>query len=290
MGLFRMTIRELKTERHFGRFAWPLCQPYLKTRRRVELRGLVYAMVMLCLSSISWAADPPTIRLCQDSEDVYPWTLSSRPGLNNILLKIVEAKVGVEFTVTSLPWKRCQEEMKFGNVDGMFAISFLPERLEFSVYPMHGNEPDMSKSLMTDGYSLYRRRGDDNVKWNGKEISVNGLIGVQRGYSAIVQLQKLNAKVDAASSSIEDNMRKLMAGRVAALALRTNEGDSILAFRREYGGKIEKMQMPLVEKPYYLVFSKGFAAARDKQMRDIWESIESVRSSPEYKVIETSFR
>jgi hypothetical protein len=78
MGLVRMTIHNLKKGWYFGRFLWPLYQSSVMTRRRVELWCLFCGMVMFCISSFSWAADPTTIRLCQDSEDVYPWTLRQR--------------------------------------------------------------------------------------------------------------------------------------------------------------------------------------------------------------------
>jgi polar amino acid transport system substrate-binding protein len=143
---------------------------------------------------------------------------------------------------------------------------------------------------MIDGYSLYRRRGEESVKWDGKELSISGMIGVQRGYSVNDQLLKLNVKIDSGTYLVEDNLRKLIAGRVAALALRTTEGDSVLATNREFSGKVEKMPVPLVEKPYYLIFSKQFAASHTKQMQDIWSMVELVRNSPEYKAMETAFR
>lgn len=259
-------------------------------RRHPGLLPLLYVGLLTMLPDFCLAADQAAIRLCQDSEDVYPWTLKGRPGLNNILLNIVEAKSGVKFSVVSEPWKRCQEEMKIGAIDGMFAISFLAERQEFGVYPMRGSEPDVSKNLMMDGYSLYRRRGDDSVKWDGKELSIKGAIGVQRGYSVNEQLQKLNAKIDSGTYLVDDNLRKLIAGRVDALALRTTEGDSVLATNREFNGKVEKLPIPLVEKPYYLIFSKQYVAVHGKQVQELWSMIERVRNSPEYGAMEAAFR
>ncbi len=234
------------------------------------------------------AAEP--IRLCQDSEDVYPWTLKNRPGLNNILLKIVEAKLGLSLVFVSEPWKRCQEEMKSGTVDGMFAISYLPQRQEFGVYPMAGKGADPAKRLMSDGYSLFRRTGDNSVSWNGKALVTTGPVGAQRGYSILEQLQQLNARIDSGTYAVDDNLRKLLMGRVAAVALRTLEGDSMLLTNREFTGQLERLPQPLVEKPYYLMLSRQFVAAHDKQARAIWDMIEQVRQSPEYRVMELSFR
>lgn len=255
-------------------------------------RFLCLAFVAQVVFSVgaAYADDNPPIRLCQDSEDVYPWTLKSRPGLNDILLKIVETKTGQLFDIVSEPWQRCQEEMRVGSVDGMYAISFLPERLAFGVYPMRGNAPDIGKRLMTDGYSVFRRRGDSSVSWDGKTMTARGKIGAQRGYSIVSQLKGLNMDVDSGSYSVETNLRKLILGRIDAAALRTIEGDSVLVTNREFAGAIERLPIPLVEKPYYLMFSKQFVGKHEKLAHDIWDSIEHVRESPEYHAVEMSFR
>jgi polar amino acid transport system substrate-binding protein len=236
------------------------------------------------------AADVPTIRLCQDVEDVYPWSLHSRPGLNNILLGIVESKLEVSLTVSLLPWKRCQEALKNGLVDGVFAISYTPERLEFAVYPMKANAPDPTKRLMLESFSLYRRTGDTSVTWDGLHLKSSGRIGAQFGRSVVAQLQQLSALVDTGAYSAEDNLRKLMAGRVSAVALLTLQTDSVIVTHHEFAGKIEKLPIPLIEKPFYLVFSKQFAISHTRQMQEIWQEVERVRESPEYRVMEASFR
>ncbi len=253
------------------------------------------AILMLTACTAFAAACPPcgaatTLRLCQDSEDVYPWTLKNRPGLNNILLKIVEAKLGLHLVFVAEPWKRCQEEMKAGSVDGMFAISYLPQRLEFGLYPMAGNAVDHGKRLMSDGYSVFRRRGDASVSWNGKVLVAPGPVGAQRGYSILHQLQLLNVRIDDGTYAVDDNLRKLVLGRVAAVALRTLEGDSMLLTNREFTDQLERIPLPLVEKPYYLMLSRQFVAGHDKLARSIWDMIAQVRESPEYRVMEYSFR
>ena len=258
-----------------------------------RLRHCVFAAIagqLLFTASVVHADDNPAIRLCEDSEDVYPWTLKSRPGLNDILLKIVESRTGQTFEILAEPWQRCQEEMRIGSIDGMYAISFLQERQDFGVYPMRGNSPDIGKRLMTDGYSLFRRRGDNSVNWDGKLLDTKGKVGAQRGYSINAQLKGLNIEVDSGTYSVETNLRKLILGRIDAVALRTYEGDSVLATNREFAGAVERLPVPLVEKPYYLMFSKQFAAKHEKLAHDIWDAIEHVRESPEYHAIEMSFR
>ncbi|MQA41811.1 substrate-binding periplasmic protein [Rugamonas aquatica] len=248
------------------------------------------ACLLLLAAALPAAAEPQLVRLCQDAEDVYPWTLKARPGLNNILLKIVEARLNIVLEISLRPWKRCQEELKAGSIDGMFAISYLAERQQFGRYPMRAGQPDPAKRLMTDSYSLYRRSGDEQVGWDGSVLRSPGPVGAQRGYSVVEQLQTLGAGVDTGTYPVEDNLRKLAMGRLAAVALRTQEGDSMLLTHREFNGKLEKLAPPLAEKPYYLMLSHQFVAHNARLAQRIWDSIEAVRDSVEYRVFEQTFR
>lgn len=254
---------------------------------------LAFAALLACLAAPAQAGAPGSgvvLRLCQDSEDVYPWTLKERPGLNNILLKIVEAKLELTMQVEARPWRRCQEELKAGTMDGMFAISYLPQRQDFGAYPMSGSGPDTSRRLMSDGYSLFRRKDDSSTRWDGKALRVNGTVGAQRAYSVVPQLEALGAHVDDGSYPPEDNLRKLLMGRLAAVALRSQEGDSILASHREFHGRIERLPQPLAEKPYYLMLSHQFVARHGALAQQLWTTIGQVRESVEYRVFEESFR
>lgn len=254
------------------------------------LRLTLAGTCVLLAGQLARAANSQVLRLCQDTENIYPWSLQERPGLNNILLKIVEARLGIMLEIQSRPWPRCQEEMKSGTVDGMFAISFLARRQEFGVYPMRGDAPDPGRRLMSDGYSLYRRTDDSSVRWNGKELHVNGSVGAQRGYSVVTQLEALGARVDVGSYPAEDNLRKLLMGRLAAAALRTQEGDRILSTHREFYGKLERLPLPLSDKPYYLMLSHQFVARQGALAQQLWATIGQVRESVEYRVMENSFR
>ena len=256
-------------------------------------RIVLLAILLACLALPVRAGAPGggvVLRLCQDSEDVYPWTLKDRPGLNNILLKIVEAKLELTLQIDARPWRRCQEELKAGTMDGMFAISYLPQRQDFGAYPMNGNSPDTSRRLMSDGYSLFRRKDDNGTRWDGKALQVSGPVGAQRAYSVVPQLEALGARVDEGSYPPEDNLRKLLMGRLAAVALRSQEGDSILASHREFHGRIERLAQPLVEKPYYLMLSHQFVARHGALAQQLWNMIGQVRESVEYRVFEESFR
>lgn len=247
--------------------------------------------VSLYLAAVpTHAADKPaTMKLCYENENTYPWVLKDRPGLNIILLKTVEQKLGVKLELLAQPWKRCLAEMKTGEFDGIFAASFKTDRLENGVYPMSGGKPDESKAMMMDGYTLYRMKGG-NAQWDGKTLTVSGSVGAQPGYSIIDQLKSLGAKVDDGSRNAADNLRKLMVGRLDAVALQTLEGENLLATTPEFSAKIEKVSPALVDKPYYLMLSKQFVEKHGEFAKEIWSSVVQVRDSADFKARASSFK
>lgn len=236
------------------------------------------------------AADKPAVlRFCHEDVDVYPWVLKDKPGLNIVHLKAVEQKLGVKIETFPLPWKRCQDEMREGKVDGIFAASFKPERMEMGVYPMVGDKPDAARAMMYDGYSLYRLKGG-GAQWDGKKLTASGTIGAQPGYSIVDQLKQLGAKVDEGTKTADDNLKKLLAGRLEGVALQTLEGDNSLATTPEFAAKIEKVSPPLVDKPFFLMLSKQLVAKYGEFSKDVWKTLADVRESADYKSKMTSFK
>jgi polar amino acid transport system substrate-binding protein len=242
----------------------------------------------VCVGSIA-ADKPASVKLCHEDVDVYPWVLKDRPGLNIAHLKAVEQKLGVKFDIAPLPWKRCQEDMREGKVDGIFAASFKTERTEMGHYPMAGDKPDAARAMMYDGYSLYRLKGGA-AQWDGTKLTVAGSVGAQPGYSIIDQLKQLGAKVDDGTKTADDNLKKLLAGRVDAVALQTLEGDNALATNSEFAAKVEKVKPPLVDKPFFLMLSKQFVAKYGDFSKDVWKALAEVRESTDYKAKMSSFK
>jgi polar amino acid transport system substrate-binding protein len=236
------------------------------------------------------AEKPASVKLCYDNVDVYPWVVGGNKGLNITHLRMVEQKVGIKFELVSLPWKRCLEDMKHGAVDGAFAASFKPDRLELGVYPGGGDKPDASKMMMMDGYTLYKVKGSA-VTFDGKTIAnlKDAAVGAQAGYSVVDLLKGMGVRVDDGTRSADDTLRKLIAGRVGAAALLTLEGDESIK-QAEFAGKVEKVSPPLVEKPYYLMFSKQFYARYKDAANEIWDQVAVVRESPEFKKAMREFK
>lgn len=249
-------------------------------------------VLLLALFAIApaQAAEPAPLQICTGDDDAFPWQLNDRPGLALLLMRRVEQRLGLRFVVTPKPWKRCLLELNAGVVDAAFKASYSPERAaEGAVYPMQGDKPDVDKRLLIDSYSLFRLKGS-KVEWDGQQLRADGVLGAQSGFSVVAQLKGMGAQVDDGNRWALATLQKLAAGRIVAAALQTQEGETQLELNPELGARIERIGPVLVEKPYYLVFSRAWYGGHETQARAIWATIAKVRESAEYKAQVRDFR
>lgn len=222
------------------------------------------------------------MRLCYEDVDNYPWHVKGGLGLSNQLVDMAAARSGVKIEQVALPWKRCLLEIERGNMAGGFGSSYSEERAVYAVYPTTADgKIDTKRRLKTDGYSLYRLKGSA-VSWDGKQFShLTGAVGAQIGYSVIGDLKKLGVATEEASGGADVAMRKLVLKRIQLAAVLTNEGDELIT-DGEFAGKIEKISPPLTEKPYFVMFNKGFYGQNKGDVEDLWDALAVARESKEF--------
>lgn len=244
------------------------------------------SLALLLLAAGGWlltaapAGANPAITLCFERQEVLPWRTLDGRGLDFELLGEAARRVGVTFDYRSMPWKRCLEQVKANQLDGLFAASFSNERLDVGAYP-GGRSADAARRLHTDGYVLVRRRGS-TIDWDGHAFRhVDGRIGFQLGYSVGEFLRAQQVPVDEGSQKADELVEKLMAGRLAAAAL--GGGDAVRLLRGPLHAQLEVLPAPLVEKPYYLVLSHRFVERDPKLAERIWNAIGEVRAQPAYR-------
>lgn len=246
-------------------------------------RIVVVVALWACMQVSASAAD--SLVFCVEDKDVRPWRTKDGKGLNFELLDQAVQSVGARVIYRSMPWKRCLAELKENLVQGAMGASFKPDRLEFGVYP-GGDKPDARKRLNYDRYILVRKAGS-GVEWDGRVLrGLVGPVGAQLGYSVVDDLRKLNVPVDDGAPSARDAVRKLQAGFVGAVAVLEGEARTIMNTDSQLFRGLEILPVPVVEKPYFLMFSHAFVAANEKQASDIWSAIAKVRESREYRALE----
>jgi polar amino acid transport system substrate-binding protein len=250
-----------------------------------SLAPLALALAALLLPQAACAGDAPaTVTIAYEDGANPPWSSPDGTGVDHQLLKMVGAKVGVTFTMTVMPWKRCLAQMQENKVDGALNASFKEERLAMGNYPMGADgKVDPAKKLHDDSYHLFRAKGA-NLDWDGKAFAnLAGKIGIQSGFSIKDQLTKAGAQVDEEAKDLAGVMKKLAAGRLQGAALHTTAADAFLAANPEVAAKVEKVAAPLVVKPYYLMLAKGFCEKNPELAQRIWTAIAELRATPDYQ-------
>lgn len=231
----------------------------------------------------SAASRPELVALCQEDEDNAPWVSASGPSYTGYLLERAMTRLKQAYVVHYKPWKRCLMEMQSNAEDGVINASFLPERLSMGRYPMRGEQADVSRRTLVASYSLYRPFGG-KISWDGKKFTnAGGTVGIQTNFSIGKQLRQAGLTVDDSNRRPEDLLRHLMLGSYVAIAMHTATADHFLRTHPEYGSVVEKLPIPLVEKPYYLMLSHQFVKRYPEFAEQLWDEIAKVRDSPEFE-------
>jgi polar amino acid transport system substrate-binding protein len=241
-------------------------------------------MLLLALPFAALAQEKPAVvTLCHEDGEAYPWLIKASPGYSALMMKEVEKEAGVPVKLVPKLWKQCLADVQSGAVDGAINASFNKERAAFSMYPTNlDGEPDASKRMYRATYALYKLK-TSALAWDGKKLSANGPIGAQTGFSIIGQLKELGAKVDDSSPVSEEQLKRVAAGTILAAAMQTTDADAAMQGNADWRAKIERVNPPLTEKPYYTIFSKQFFGKHQATARAIWRAQGKVRESAEFK-------
>ncbi|MBP8236627.1 MAG: transporter substrate-binding domain-containing protein [Pseudomonas sp.] len=248
------------------------------------IKALCGLLCCLALNVLAAPREGPVLTLCYEDQDSYPWVMEDGSGLNLQLLRLVEQALHGQFTFVAVPWKRCLTGLAQGTYDGAFAASFKAERLGLGRYPLDADgRLDERKRLHTSIYSLYRRKGSA-VSWNGQEFrQLQGRIGSLSGFSIVDFIRAQGAEVDETNRDPLALLRMLSHKRIEAAALQSLRGDFVLQANPDLAAKLEKIELPLEDKAYYLMLSNGYVASHPEQAAALWDEIERQRESPTYQ-------
>lgn len=248
-----------------------------------------FSISLFCIffTQFSFSNNRP-LKFCYEDQDSYPWVLKDGTGLNLSLMKILAVKLNTEIILTSVPWKRCLEDLKKGDVfDGAFAASYKEDRLEFGRYPtlngLKEGKPNENKRLHRNEYSLYVLKDEKTIRWDGNIIYGVDVVGSLPGYSINDFLKKLNIRVDDGTRMPLGVFEKLISKRYRAIAMQDYRADYVLKQKSELNNQIKKILPPLEKKSYYLMLSAKMFEKEKDYSNLIWDKIEEIRNSKEYK-------
>lgn len=253
-------------------------------RRLLPLLALMPALLsaQAGTTAAKESAAKTSIVLCFEDTDVLPWRTRQKTGLNFTLLNAVAERMSLDFHYQGRPWRRCLDALRSGRVDGSFGMSYTPERAAFIVYPA-GNPTDVDKRMFDGGYVLVRRRGTD-VAYDGTQIrGLDGPVGTEPATSITQDLRRRGYDVDDEAPSPRALLRKLASGRIGAAAVGTDQMNQQWQTGEAWLDGLEVLPVPLVDKPYFLVFSQAFVTSHPQLAERIWDSIAEVRDSEAYQ-------
>ena len=207
--------------------------------------------------------------------------LKDKPGMGIEAIYRLEKKLNIKISIIRLPWKRCLSEMQRGHVDGIFAASYKEKRNIFGRYPEVNGKVDPSRRFTSASYALYRLKGSD-VQYDGNNFHVKGKIGAPLGYSIVDDLEKKGLVVDESPNTLND-FRKLVKGRIKAVAALEMTGDYYLMVNQYLNEKIEKILPLIVEKPYYFMLSHQLCKENSQLAEKIWDTIAEIRQDFDFQ-------
>lgn len=212
-----------------------------------------------------------------------------KPGLTLELLRLVGARLDVDFRFQRVPWKRGLFLVEQGLADGLFHTSYLPEREALLAYPRRPDGTvDAARAIFEQSYMIYVRKGSP-LRWDGLAFeNLEGPVGVIASYSVASDLRRMGVTVSE-ERSLMINLRKLLEGRIAAAAELQSMTDPVIAGHPVFAGRIEKLLPPFISKPYFLTFGHDFQRRAPELAERIWDAIAAVNASPAFAAVAKSY-
>jgi polar amino acid transport system substrate-binding protein len=256
------------------------------------MMGRILLVLAILLGSAAQAAEPePVIRVVFNTAPNPPITYGDgtvidpdKPSLIVEMLRMVTQRTGIRMEFQRVPWQRGLYMIEHGQADAIFASSFTTDRLRYGAYPMKDGQVDSRRKIHQMSYSLFVRRGSP-VGWTGREITgLRKPVGVTPDFAIVPDLKEMGVPLEQEAGTVS-NLRKLALDRIDAYAeLETLAEAAIKAAPAEFKD-IVKLQPPLRTKPYYLMFSKGFASSHPHTAERVWDAIPEVVASAEFRAL-----
>ncbi|MFO1250312.1 MAG: hypothetical protein U1E77_04005 [Inhella sp.] len=243
----------------------------------------------LLLGAAAGLAPAAPLRVCMTDVPHAPWRLPDadgrvrEAGLDFRLLREFERLGGWQVEVQLRPGKRCLLDLQHGMSDATVGLSHNSERADLFVYPLRQGQPDARLALRFDSYSLYRLPRTE-LHWDGLQLVLpkGGAILSQPGHTSSLFLRERGVAVDERLRSAEALLRAVLAGEAALAALHTTEAESLRAQHPELAGLVQ-VQPRLIQKPYFVVFSKAFAQRHPNQLGALWQQFQRAAQFPDYQ-------
>ena len=152
------------------------------------------------------------------------------------------------------PPKRQLAELELGRIDILPGFAYSAELPPEMVFPMRGGEINAGLRVTTDQSSLYVRKDDASVSWDGEVLGgVRQRVGTSIGGTMEKALAQKRGWVLEAAPTPHADLRKLLASRIDVIL----ESDSVVG-PLIAGMTVRKLEPPVVVLHRYVPVRKGF--------------------------------
>ena len=258
-------------------------------------KRFAFLLVLLLLAAPGEAEETVTLDFAFQNTHNFPYQIGNgdtihpdKPGIAVELVLATAKKLGIEIHLQRTPWKRGLLLLEDGEIDGLFNGSYKPERERHGAYPLRDGRVDPSRKSYSNAYALYTLRGSP-LQWDGERIThLDGEIGAPLGFSIVDDLKRMGVPVQETRNTL-NNMRKLLRGRIAAVAIYGLAGDSYLKRHPAEFKEIVKLEPPLSSKEYYLMLSHQLVKSRPDLAEAIWSTLAEIRDSEAFHTISEAY-
>jgi len=246
---------------------------------RQVLSGVALAGGIFCTPVQAATACPEAVRIAVIDFAFPPYTFGSGsefanpPGKHvewvNAAIEASRCKPRVE--LVRLPIARMRMELGAGLLDFLVAGSDSPEIRSIATMPMRGEKPDTRMRLQTVEYSLYVRRGESDIHWDGTELSgppdfkvgVSPLVAArgfahEKGWKTEIGLTPAGA------------LKMLVLGRMPVVL---TSDTAFMSLPEAERAQIQKLEPPALVTEYFPVAGKIFYAKHPDFVEQFWRGL-----------------
>jgi len=225
----------------------------------MKKQHLFLGAALLGCTQLVQAAEQKTLKAC-----MVQWapfiTVDAKTkevgGPDTEALRLVAKDIGYDVNIQEVPWKRCLEMAKNGEMDIVYAASYKPERTDSLLYP---------KTPLHETQYVFVTKIGQKVTWDADKAASDfpQPVASVLGYSVTDELGKIKGlKVDSGAVNDKQNLAKLEKDRVKAILIEKTVLSSLL--KADVGTKFEVIDPPFEDKKAYFI-TVGHRAGGDQE-------------------------
>lgn len=238
-------------------------------------------LLLLCTACSALSMPAFGMTLCVSDRPAAPLMFPDHDGQAQYLARAGARAAGVEPSFVVLPWRRCIEAVRAGQVDGVLGAQAFNAYKEFMRFPLKNGLPDRSFSVGIDTW-VFVTRADQPLRWDGKTLSgLNTPVSYPSGVNVVrLMLDELGIRNSDTAKTALQLMHMLKASRFQAVVIRESDAQGFLAQNEFISLRIVAPAFLLSDA--YLVFSNQYADSHPAVVTATWEAIRRIRSSREW--------